>query len=403
MILISESANAAGGAEKVALDSAIGLADAGIQVIVFSGSEEVRPDLNRPNLKVVFSGGKHVRDWPSKVDQLRHGIWNERTASAMRDILTPLDPAATVVHAHSYMNIHTPSVLGAVVKAGFALVVTGHDYGLACPTLGFYDSRTESICPLRGLSRACVASKCTGTSYANKLGFVLRSSKMRGKAGLPVGLKHLIAVSEGSGAILKPYLPNATIHLVVNPIDIEKPNDRTRAEENSEFGFIARLTPEKDPTFFVRAASEAGVPAIVLGDGPAKAAAEAANPNADFWGQVGKAKVDEGIRRMRCLVMTSRWYEAAPLVIQEAHARGIPVIVPDVCAGKDAVRHGETGFHYRGGDLSDLAGKMRELGDQSLCKTMSENAFSEFWDNAPTMERHVRELLQVYGEALARR
>lgn len=399
VVVVTDTSPATGGAEKVALDSAVMLAEAGHKVIVFYGSG--RDGQAAENLSYQCSGGTHLKDWASPKLKATAGIWNPATYQAMQRLLSELDPASTVVHAHSYMNVHTPSVLGAVQDAKFPLVITAHDYGLACPTLGFYDSTIPGVCRHRALSMGCITAGCTGTSYANKLGFVVRSFKMRRKSRLPKTLNHLIAVSSGSADILRPYMPNTQVHLVSNPVDIEKPASRQRAEDNAAYGWLGRMTPEKYPTALAHAAAKAKVPALFVGDGPELVAAKQAYPDGEFLGQQDRAGVQAALARFRALVMTSRWYEAAPLVIQEAHSRGIPVLVPTVCAGRDAVKHGETGLHYAITDLNELVDAILGLQDNHVVRAMSEAAFSQFWENPPTAQRHISELLAVYDQALS--
>lgn len=400
VVVVTDTAPATGGAEKVALDSAALLASAGHRVVVFYGSGQA--GLESENLSFRCSGGTHLKEWASPKLKATAGIWNPATYQAMVKLLSDLDPVSTVVHAHSYMNVHTPSVLGAVQDAKYPLIITAHDYGLACPTLGFYDSTIPGVCRHRALSLGCITAGCTGTSYANKLGFVVRGFKMRRKARLPKTLKHLIAVSSGSADILRPYMPNTQVHLVPNPVDIEKPASRQRVEDNTSYGWLGRMTPEKYPSALARAAAKANVPALFVGDGPELEVTQQAYPNGEFLGQQDRAGVQAALTRFRALVMTSRWYEAAPLVIQEAHSRGIPVLVPTICAGRDAVKHGETGLHYSISDENELVDALIGLQDNHVIRAMSEAAFSQFWENPPTAQRHVSELLAVYEQAMDR-
>lgn len=400
IIIVADSLPAPGGAEKVALDTAGGLVDAGFHVTLFAGTlvREI-PNLDS-RIGVIDANGKHVRELAGMGEKLRIGLWNPSTAAAMNHLLSECDPGSTVVHFHSYMNVCTPSVFEPIRNRTFAAIVTGHDYGLACPTLGFYDSKRNDICSRRALSPSCTLCDCTGTSRVNKLGFVARARKLRLKAKVPSLIRHLIAVSKGSGDILKPYLPQTEIHVVRNPIDIEQPDSPVDVVKNRAFGFMARLTPEKDPVFFAEAAKTAGVDGMVLGDGPELDSAKAANPSLAFHGHVGRAEVNETMKRFRALVITSRWYEAAPLVIQESLARGIPVILPSRCAGRDAITHGVNGLIYEHLNHSSLIECMTQLLDDEVVRAMGERAYEGFWVNPPTMASYIGELAEVYQLAL---
>jgi glycosyltransferase involved in cell wall biosynthesis len=86
--------------------------------------------------------------------------------------------------------------------------------------------------------------------------------------------------------------------------------------------------------------------------------------NISFAGRQTRAQVWAALARTDLLVVPSLWYETAALVIQEAHAAGVPVIAPRLGALQERVRHGVDGFLYPPGDsvalaefLSDLASK----------------------------------------------
>jgi len=71
--------------------------------------------------------------------------------------------------------------------------------------------------------------------------------------------------------------------------------------------------------------------------------------------------VGEVLSKIDVLVVPSRCHESYNLVIREAFAAKIPVIVSDLKAQSDAVREGLDGLHFKAGDVSDLASKMRLL------------------------------------------
>jgi len=88
---------------------------------------------------------------------------------------------------------------------------------------------------------------------------------------------------------------------------------------------------------------------VVLGDGPGRAAFEAAvaSRGLGHWVKILGAVSNPGVhlRSAFCLVSTSRW-EGLPLALLEGMARGVPAIATDVPGNKDAVVDHETGFLY---------------------------------------------------------
>ena len=59
------------------------------------------------------------------------------------------------------------------------------------------------------------------------------------------------------------------------------------------------------------------------------------------------------------VIVTSIWWENAPLVIQEAAHHGRPVICSDAGGMAEAIRDGIDGLHFRLGDPASLMQTMR--------------------------------------------
>lgn len=61
------------------------------------------------------------------------------------------------------------------------------------------------------------------------------------------------------------------------------------------------------------------------------------------------------------LVMPSRWWENSPVVIQEAKAAKVPIIVGDIGGMKEKVVPGIDGLHFKAGSSADLSRVLAEL------------------------------------------
>ena len=109
------------------------------------------------------------------------------------------------------------------------------------------------------------------------------------------------------------------------------------------------------------------------------------------------------MRSARALVFPSRWFEVVGMVVEEAHAMGLPTIVSDVSAATEMVSDGREGLHFRSGSAVDLAEKMGMLLDDAVANQMGEVAFQRFWANPPTLARHARETRKVYDQVWSER
>ena len=87
-----------------------------------------------------------------------------------------------------------------------------------------------------------------------------------------------------------------------------------------------------------------------------------------FAGRFAPDGVDDVLDRLDALVVPSLWRENAPLVVQDAFRRRLPVVVADHGGLAEAVlpgrggRGGRGGLRFRAGDAGALAGALERLG-----------------------------------------
>lgn len=402
VVIVSDTARISGGAEKVALTSAIALAHTGLRVEVVTGTGPIAPELlDVNNLTVHCTEQKPFYEIASKKEAMRQVLWNEKSAELLNTVLGNLDPKDTVVHFHSYLKVLSGSTLAVALNREYSVVVTLHDYGLACPNMGFYNYQTDQVCPLPPMGFRCITTNCTIRGYVNKLGLVARGAVLNKKVRWD-RIRNFICVSKTSGEIMRPFLhPQATLDYLRNPADLPK-LDPVPVGQNKTLLYVGRLEQHKDPVNLARAAKAVGMPVKFVGDGPLRHEVEAANPEAEVTGWVTPDRVQQAQREARALVMPSRWYEGAPLVIFDALAAGLPVVVGSVNAGREFVTHGETGLQFDNTRENALDDALRALADDSEVTRMGQIAYDRFWTDPPTMRKHVEGLLNIYRAALSR-
>ncbi len=403
-VILCDFADISGGAAAVALQSARALAARGHEVTVFSAVGPVSPALvDVPRLRVVCLGQEEIVKDPNRLRAMTRGMWNRPAAAALREVLRDKDPRRTIVHAHLWMKALSPSVFPVVTRGGFPLVVTLHDFFIACPNGGFYEYPRQVICKRKPLSVSCLKCQCDRRSYAQKLWRVWRLILQRYDAGLPERASHFVGVSGFSLDILRPYLPARVPATVVrNPVDCADLGPAPVAE-NDVFVFAGRLVPEKGPRLFAQAARAAGVRAVFVGDGELRAELARDFPEATITGWQTPAEVNGWLRRARALVFASTWYETLGLVVIEAAANGVPTVVADGCAASEFVADGERGRHFQHGSADALAARLAELRDDPAgAARMGRAAYDWYWRRPWNAEAHVEELLAVYDQVLPR-
>jgi glycosyltransferase involved in cell wall biosynthesis len=125
-------------------------------------------------------------------------------------------------------------------------------------------------------------------------------------------------------------------------------------------GQIGRLVAQKDPLAVVRLAGSIDARVVLVGDGPleAEARALARDERVHFAGFV--SDLDTVYAALDVLVLASRW-EGLSVVLLEALARGLAVVVAANEGNAALVRDGETGRVFAPGDDQAFARAVTEL------------------------------------------
>jgi glycosyltransferase involved in cell wall biosynthesis len=144
-------------------------------------------------------------------------------------------------------------------------------------------------------------------------------------------------------------------------------------DETVMFGSVAKLIPLKRPLDLLMAfrecvASGLDVRLVYIGDGPGRKHVEeqvqrhGLESHVHVTGFVNQASIPQWYAALDCLVLPSDSLETWGLVVNEAMASGLPVIVSDAagCA-PDLVREGENGYTFALGDQRALAERMRRI------------------------------------------
>jgi glycosyltransferase involved in cell wall biosynthesis len=96
-------------------------------------------------------------------------------------------------------------------------------------------------------------------------------------------------------------------------------------------------------------------------------------------------------------VVPSQWKDPAPVVVNEARGRGIPVIGAAIGGIPELIRPGETGMIVRPGDVDALAAALNEMAAHSPAVRAAMGAAGRDWvarDFSPAAHRE--NLLGLY-------
>jgi glycosyltransferase involved in cell wall biosynthesis len=150
-----------------------------------------------------------------------------------------------------------------------------------------------------------------------------------------------------------------------------------RAEARRDWGiakdafvalFVGKLVPSKRPLTLVRAMAQLpkGATLMIVGSGPLeeRLAPEAARLGVDLKliGFLNQSELGKAYAVADCLALPSDFPETWGLVVNEALATGLPVVVSQaVGCAPDLVRDGETGYSYPLDDVEALADRLKAV------------------------------------------
>ncbi|WP_303690571.1 glycosyltransferase family 4 protein [Megamonas hypermegale] len=400
VIILNDYAYINGGAGKIAIDTALGLVKQNIDVTLFSAVGPISEFLkNVPNLKVICLNQYDILNDPNRLRAIINGIWNFKARKAFENLLRQYDNKETIIHVHGMEKALSSSCINIAVKKGFKVLFHLHEYGIACPNMGFYNYQKQEICKLKPLSWKCIITNCDSRCYLHKCWRVIRQFVQKNIGGVPQNI-HYIYISEFSYKILTPFLNKKNkIFYVSNPIDIQK-KERIEVENNEEFIFIGRLVPEKNPVLLAKVASEMKLPVTFIGSGVCENEIKKIYPKAKITGWLDKNSIENILKSARCLVFPSNWYECQPLVVLECLAKGIPCISSKICASSESLIDGETGLLFENNNKNDLMIAIDKMKNDEIIRIMSNTAYNDFWNKDYSLKKYINEIIRIYNSIL---
>lgn len=400
VIVICDFAYTKGGSEKVAIESSVGLASRGINVVYFCASGPIDERLRHKNIRVINLEQKSIVENSNKIRAIIQGVWNFKAKSNLERILEEYSPDDTIVHLHLWQKALSGSIIKAINKKGFKSVFTMHHYFMACPNGGFFNYKKNKICDHKCMGIKCILTDCDSRNYFYKVWRVVRLFIERNIALSTKTIRNYFYISNLGKNALVPYLnENSKYYYIPNPIDIKKASLQ-KIGKNKYYVYIGRLSREKGVHLLATVAKKLNLNIVFVGDGDCKSDILNIYPNAIVTGWLNKNEVDKYLMNSRALIMPSLWYEGMPLSVMEAQARGIPVIVSDTCAANEIIESDKNGYLFKNNDEYDLEKIITKINDNNLLEKLSAEAYDNFWDKDYSLNAHVNNIIKAYNEIL---
>ena len=134
-------------------------------------------------------------------------------------------------------------------------------------------------------------------------------------------------------------------------------------------GFLGRLSPEKGPDVFLRAAllaqsRLADTHFVFIGDGPLAPTLRESIVRFKLGGRVHLAGLQRNVATVLNdidVLVSSSHSEAMPLAVMEAMASGLPVVATRVGGVPDMIAHGESGWLVAPNDFEEIAARLHQI------------------------------------------
>jgi glycosyltransferase involved in cell wall biosynthesis len=400
LVVVNDVSVARGGATALALLEVELLRQRGVSVTYVTGDAGGNPLFAEFGVAVVALGEQRLLDAGLGSASLR-GLHNRMTASVVGDWIRRNDTPETVYHLHGWSQILSPSIFAALAPVRSRVVITAHDFFLACPNGAFANFVAGTTCPLKPLSLQCLATTCDKRSHAHKLWRAARHGLQSHWLSFTESRPKVLMIQEAMREPLqRGGVPGVNLSALPNPVTPWS-RDRIAVEANAEFVFVGRLTQEKGPDLAARAARRAGVHLSIIGDGPMLESLRGEFLDVSFTGRLAPQDIGQRVRSARALVMPSRYPEPYGLVAVEALWSGIPVVLAEsALLARDVVNRG-AGLSCDPLNEVALAEAMsRIVSDNALARNMSISAFEETRDLGLPPEGWADQLLRVFEELL---
>ena len=342
---------------------------------------------------------------PARLSERVRGVarmlYSTSASRGMDAVMSDFRP--DVVHMHNIYHQLSPSVLRPVARRRTPVVMTLHDYKLACPTYRFLDHGNLCQACLGGHFQHAVLRRCKDGSLAS-------SAVMAGelflhtvtRAYAPVGI--FICPSQFLEGRMRAagVFPRRLRHV---PHFIETAGMGMKPAPGGGVMVAGRLSSEKGVDVAVRAVGRMdGVVLDIAGAGPEeeslrRLADSVAPGRVRFHGLLDKAEVERLMLAASVVVVPSRWYENQPMVVLEALARGVPVVGSALGGMPELIQPGVTGDLVPANDPSALAAALGPyMADPGRGFAMRNRAratiVAEF-----SPQRHLARIDAMYGEA----
>ncbi|MBR3150134.1 MAG: glycosyltransferase family 4 protein [Eubacterium sp.] len=347
---------------------------------VSNNAEEYTSDMD-------FHGGSKLKKltYPVKT------VYSSEAKRKMRIVLDDFQP--DIIHINNFNYQLTPSIIYAAQKykerAGkkVKILFTAHDYQLVCPNHMMLNGSGEACgdC-IGGNFLSCTKNRCIHGSKAKSI-IGSAEATLYKKLGTYKYFDKIICCSEflKSKMDTNPIFNGKTItmHNFIESVQ------KKEAKKEDYVLYFGRYSKEKGVETILDAKN---ISFVCAGSGDLEDKINEA-PHITNVGFKTGDELEMLIRKAKCSVYPSVWYENCPFSVMESIMYGTPVVGADIGGIPELIENGKTGVLFKSGDSEDFERAINEALNKS--EEMSSNCLSADFD---TVETYCEKLLKIYSE-----
>lgn len=378
--------------------------------------------LEKRGHKVIFFSMKHPKNFSSVYDNYfvsnvnyENNRFKNRVGTAMKllysfearkrieDLIRKEKP--DIAHIHNIYHQISPSILHSLKRCGIPIVLTLHDFKMACPSCYMLVKRKVCHSCKNGRYYHCFLKECVkdskAKSFLSTVEMYLHHKIMRiyGLVDVFISpsqfLRSKLEEMGVRGRII--YLPN----FVNTKIFIPQFN-----WQEASIVYFGRLSKEKGLPTLIDAVKDIDKIALkIIGEGPIKKDLEEKTKNegvknVKFLGyKVGRDLYDE-IKKSMLTILPSELYENNPLSVIQSFGLGKPVIGARIGGIPELVKDEETGLTFVPGDSIDLREKISYMINNPDRIIEMGKKGRKFVEEDFDADRHYQRLIEAYQMAM---
>jgi glycosyltransferase involved in cell wall biosynthesis len=313
-----------------------------------------------------------------------------------------------LMHVHNFFPVLSPSIFEAAREQNVPSVMSLHNFRLIHPNGLMFHNGEPDHRSVKGSAYRCVPDGVYRNSMIQTAVVAHMIEYHRKKKTWESIPSAFIALSEFSrNLFIEGGLPADRIFIKPNFIEDPVQNKNSlflNSKKENTFLYVGRISEEKGVQQLVecwlRFKPDARL--VIAGDGPLKAGLEEKSrraENIEWLGQISRDQILQLLSVAKALLFPTKCYEGQPLILLEAMSMGCPVITSKIGNPENMIDDGETGFHFKPGDIDDMYDKCRIISkNPSQSLEMGKRARSVYLEKY-TPQKNLELLTEIYEKA----